>query len=672
MKYIFTVEWADDFVEFCNANDMPLGEFTVAFVKELSRDKLVLALGGDRYCQWIAPDLSEVEARPIYEKIANGLADKLQLNRNNGKVLTVRYYPYGSTSKNAKSPEPAAVDDAQSDATPGDAVVAQGGVSAQIRALCTDLIGAGEFITTIERIAKLAPYTANGTLGEVLGNSHYLFSIDEGYDLKGYVDILREALRKAGMFNGDETEAAYFTVKKGDDRFNDDPFDEVKSALSDDEKHTVAVVSVAAWMDNVRSETFRAFLQAVSAQRNGIVVLVVPFVEKDALQRVWEGVNDVLNVRTVSFAPFGKEELQQEAERYLRSFGASLQPDAWEVFHNLLLREKADGTFYGVSTVKKICRDVLVAKMLYNADNGLDGMDIGSAELASILPHADYTKSAEALLDSMIGLATVRAKLHEVVEQIAAARNIEGMEMPSVHMRFVGNPGTGKTTVARIIGRMLKERGVLRIGDLHEIHGRDLVGRYVGETAPKTAAICRDAYGSVLFIDEAYSLCRSTEDSRDFGREALDTLIAQMENHRNDMVVIMAGYTDDIAKMMTANAGLENRMPYLIEFPNYSRSELGQIFESMVRRFGRFEQAMLEAAFAFFEGLSDEFIQDKSFGNGRYVRNLYERTRAKAIMRSQIEKADEIVLKKEDFAAASADSEFRDAKAKDKRKIGFN
>ena len=155
------------------------------------------------------------------------------------------------------------------------------------------------------------------------------------------------------------------------------------------------------------------------------------------------------------------------------------------------------------------------------------------------------------------------------------------MERPCIHMRFVGNPGTGKTTVARIIGKILKEKGVLRIGNFYEYAGRDFCGRYVGETAPKTASICRDAYGSVLFIDEAYSLYRGDDNSRDYGREALDTLIAEMENHRNDFVVIMAGYTDDMDKLMAGNMGLASRMPYTIEFPNFTREQLYEIFESM-------------------------------------------------------------------------------------------
>ena len=237
-------------------------------------------------------------------------------------------------------------------------------------------------------------------------------------------------------------------------------------------------------------------------------------------------------------------------------------------------------------------------------------------------------------------------------------------------MRFVGNPGTGKTTVARIIGKILKERGVLRIGNFYEYAGRDFCGRYVGETAPKTASICRDAYGSVLFIDEAYSLYRGDDNSRDYGREALDTLIAEMENHRNDFVVIMAGYTDDMDKLMGGNMGLASRMPYTIEFPNFTREQLYEIFESMVKARFKYDKQLLNVAHEYFNNLPDEIIQAKEFSNARFVRNLFERTWAKAAMRCQLNGRQNIVLTKEDFEHASSDKEFA-VKATKKTRIGF-
>jgi SpoVK/Ycf46/Vps4 family AAA+-type ATPase len=240
-------------------------------------------------------------------------------------------------------------------------------------------------------------------------------------------------------------------------------------------------------------------------------------------------------------------------------------------------------------------------------------------------------------------------------------------------MRFVGSPGTGKTTVARIIGKILKEKGVLRVGNFFEYAGRDFCGKYIGETAPKTAGICRDAYGSVLFIDEAYSLYKGPDNEKDYGREALDTLIAEMENHRSDMVIIMAGYTDEMETLMKGNAGLASRMPYVIEFPNFTREQLYDIFVSMLENQFEYEQDLLPCVKEYFMSLPDGVLLAKEFSNARFVRNLFERTWAKASMRCQLEKSKAIVITKSDFERSSNEKEFAKLMEKKptKNKIGF-
>ena len=217
----------------------------------------------------------------------------------------------------------------------------------------------------------------------------------------------------------------------------------------------------------------------------------------------------------------------------------------------------------------------------------------------------------------------------------------------------------------------MKERGLLSKGQFFEYAGRDFCGQYIGETAPKTAAMCRDAYGSVLFIDEAYSLYRGDKDNRDYGREAIDTLTAQMENHRQDFMVIMAGYEEDMNTMMESNVGLASRMPYTVTFPNYGRTELFQIFMKMASRSFDCEPELEAAVKSYFDSLSDDVLKARDFANARFVRNLFERTWGKASVRRQLEPDAPFRLRACDFDKAITDREFQELQQKKSRRIGF-
>lgn len=228
--------------------------------------------------------------------------------------------------------------------------------------------------------------------------------------------------------------------------------------------------------------------------------------------------------------------------------GYNADEDIWNIFNARVASEKSDGRFYGINTVKKIIREMLYAKQLHDVDFETDDKIIHKEDILSIVDKDSInSKSGFEQLGEFVGMESIQERVREVVAQIEAAVSNNSLDTPCIHMRFVGSPGTGKTTVARIIGTILKEKGILRNGSFFEYSGRDLCGRFAGETAPKTSAICRDAYGSVLFIDEAYSLYRDKGLSNaDYGREAIDTLVAEMENHRTDLMVIMAGYPDEI------------------------------------------------------------------------------------------------------------------------------
>ena len=191
----------------------------------------------------------------------------------------------------------------------------------------------------------------------------------------------------------------------------------------------------------------------------------------------------------------------------------------------------------------------------------------------------------------------------------------------------------------------------------------------MGQTAPKTTKICQQAYGSGLFIDEAYSLFCGDQSTNDYGREAIDTLIAEMENHSDDLMAIMAGYPQEMEILAQSNPGLDSRMPYVIEFPNYTRQQLFDIYMAMVEPAFPYDNSLVEAAKTYFLGLSDQVIKAKSFGSARFVRNIHERVWGKAGMRCGAQGIKLCLIGKDfDDAVASFDGGKELAAP---RKIGF-
>jgi stage V sporulation protein K len=252
-----------------------------------------------------------------------------------------------------------------------------------------------------------------------------------------------------------------------------------------------------------------------------------------------------------------------------------------------------------------------------------------------IPPEHSALKEIEEELGALVGMEEMKRMIKEIYAWIFVNKKREEMGLKArkqaLHMMFKGNPGTGKTTVARLIGKLFLKMNVLSKGHLIEAERADLVGEYIGHTAQKTRDLIKKAQGGILFVDEAYSLGRGGE--KDFGKEAIDTLVKHMEDKQHEFILILAGYSREMDYFLTLNPGLHSRFPLVIDFPDY---DIEQLMDIAGRMLVEREYALSHEAE---KKLKDHLIWVKavlsptSFSNGRYVRNIIEKTIRSQAMR---------------------------------------
>ena len=362
----------------------------------------------------------------------------------------------------------------------------------------------------------------------------------------------------------------------------------------------------------------------------------------------------------IDIPDFTDSELIQIAHNIAGKKGHTIASDGDEALRKRIKRERIDETFGNARFIRGLMNEAIRNKANRFAEKGYSEDEVRIIKAEDICPPNEETSSLDELmsrLNKLTGLDDVKKSIEDLkaqirVQKLKEERGILGSgASASMHMSFKGNAGTGKTTVARLLGRILGELGVLKRGNVFvECTRADLVGEYLGQTAPKVKEAVREAMGGVLFIDEAYSLVSGGNDS--FGQEAVSTLVAEMENHRDSLVVILAGYTADIDKFLQTNQGLRSRVTRDLFFADYSPDEMSEIFCGMAASEGlQMDEKLRHKVKSLFEEKSK--IPD--FGNGRGVRNVFDKVVQKQNIRIDKMESSGENLSREDLVTMLAE-----------------
>lgn len=400
------------------------------------------------------------------------------------------------------------------------------------------------------------------------------------------------------------------------------------------------------------TEAIEVLIKAMEDNRDKFTVILAGYTkEMQNLLKLNPGLKSRINL-DIEFEDYRDSELLEIAKSMANTDYYKFNEEGEKAFLEKIKIEQVDENFANARVARNILESAIREKAFRIGDR-----EVSKDELVTLTPEdfgvdlefnaRDKMKELQEELDSLVGLEEVKNIVKGIINtlELQYRKKEMGIESEdiSLNMIFSGNPGTGKTTVARIVGKILKAIGVLKKGHIIEVTRSDLVGEYVGQTAPKTLNKIKEAYGGVLFIDEAYSLNGSG--SNDFGKEVIATLIKEMEDNRDKLVVIMAGYTKEMKDLLNLNPGIDSRIKFTIEFSDYNPEELMEILEGLCKK--ESYELSVEAKERLKAKFKEEYEnKDKNFGNGRLVRKYFETIKMKQadrVIREDIRDKEEIL-----------------------------
>ena len=556
------------------------------------------------------------------------------------------------------------------------------------------LVGATEFKAWVEAQERIRPQLVAWRTEPHFPTTHLLFAIDPGNGLTTTLDALHAYLAVSGLFPGDADgftplHHAVLRMEYSEHLTHNrrEAYNFVKMDIEEDEPGLFAL-NLTDWVDRFDDVWFQRLLdQFVRHTPANRYVFVVPLLDDPALERIRQRLADRLPVELIRFPQPDPAQLFSLLRSRMKRFGYHLPEEAAPLVQRWMFLLKGAGRYHGMRSLDILANELALSQIAAhpekNAQTQPTAMDLRAIRSVISPSSPRESMNARERLDAMIGMEPLKKELLEIVQAARLERNLSREAgaggPPCLHMMFTGNPGTGKTELARIVGQLFREEGLLPNGELLEVNRFDLVGQYVGQTGPKTISVCRSAYGSILFIDEAYLLSIGTDTvmGKDFGREAIGALIAEMENNRERLIVILAGYREEMARFLRANPGLAARIPYRIHFPSYDRGSLADIFLSMIAQQGTPTADFSDLARNWFMALPEERLNSPHFGNARFARNLAERVQIKALlrqgaqMREQAPVKDTLCFEAMDFTLATADPDILRVETSEKRMIGY-